>query len=122
MTATNGTEGDFVYNESDSSVYFCTVTGTPATWVKMLDGSGAETIGTDLTVTGALNANGNATLGNAATDVIDCTGRFRLTRVTDAGPMTATNGTEADLVYNESDSKVYVCTVTGTPATWAALH
>jgi len=49
-------------------------------------------------------------------------GSFKLPSVTDAGPMTATSGEERDLVYNESDSKVYVCTVTGSPATWAALN
>ncbi len=48
--------------------------------------------------------------------------RFQLPNVTDAGPMTNTNGTESEAVYNTSDNKAYVCTATGTPATWAALN
>ena len=53
---------------------------------------------------------------------LTCPGRFKLPSVTDAGPMTATAGEERDLVYNESDSKVYVCTVAGDPAQWQALN
>lgn len=49
-------------------------------------------------------------------------GHFFLPQVNDAGPMTATNGTEGEVVYNLADNKAYVCTVTGTPATWAALN
>lgn len=45
-----------------------------------------------------------------------------LKTVTDAGPMTATNGTQGEVVFNTSNSKAYVCTVTGSPATWAALN
>jgi hypothetical protein len=50
------------------------------------------------------------------------TGSMIVKSVTDAGPMTATNGTVAEIVFNTSDSKFYGCTVTGTPATWAALN
>lgn len=50
------------------------------------------------------------------------TGSMILKSVTDAGPMTATNGTVGEIVYNTSDSKFYGCTVTGTPATWTALN
>ncbi len=50
------------------------------------------------------------------------TARFQLPNVTDAGPMTATNGTKSELVYNTSDDKAYVCTITGTPATWVSLN
>lgn len=42
--------------------------------------------------------------------------------VTDAGPMTATNGKVGEIVFNTSDTKFYGCTVTGTPGTWAAFH
>jgi len=50
------------------------------------------------------------------------TGSMIVKSVTDAGPMTATNGTVAEIVYNTSDSKFYGCTVTGTPATWVAFN
>lgn len=50
------------------------------------------------------------------------TGSMIVKSVTDAGPMTATNGTVAEIVYNTSNSKFYGCTITGTPATWAALN
>ena len=50
------------------------------------------------------------------------TARLRVSSVTDAGPMTATDGTVGDVVYNTSDSKAYVCVTTGTPATWAAMN
>jgi len=66
---------------------------------------------------------GSAARLTHAVDVLMAAGkRLRLGVVTDAGPMTATNGTQGDVVFNTSDSKAYVCTVTGTPATWAALN
>ena len=49
-------------------------------------------------------------------------GRLNVGKVTDAGPMTATAGTVGDIVFNISNSKFYGCTVTGSPATWAALN
>lgn len=42
--------------------------------------------------------------------------------VTDTGPMTESDGTTREIVYNTSDSKFYGCTAGGSPATWAALH
>jgi hypothetical protein len=43
-------------------------------------------------------------------------------QVNDAG-MAATAGKEGmDIVYNQADNKYYGCTVTGSPATWAAFH
>lgn len=56
------------------------------------------------------------------TGITTHTGSMILKSVTDAGPMTATNGTVGEVVYNTSDSKFYGCTATGTPATWAALN
>lgn len=50
------------------------------------------------------------------------TGSMIVKSVTDAGPMTATNGTVAEIVFNTSDSKFYGCVATGAPATWAALN
>jgi len=49
-------------------------------------------------------------------------GRMSVGKVTDAGPMTATAGTQGDIVFNISNSKFYGCTVTGNPATWSALN
>jgi hypothetical protein len=50
------------------------------------------------------------------------TGSMIVKSVTDAGPMTATNGTVGEIVFNTSNTKFYGCTATGTPATWAALN
>jgi hypothetical protein len=36
--------------------------------------------------------------------------------------MTNTAGTKGELVFCTNNDKVYVCTVTGDPATWAALN
>ena len=36
--------------------------------------------------------------------------------------MDATDGTEGEIVYNQDDNKFWGCTVTGTPATWAAFN
>ncbi len=122
-----------------------TINGTPTfaenvAMSKTLAVTGAATLGSTLavtggatlsstlavtgatTLTGALVANGDATLGDAATDTVTTLGKLKLCVVADAGPMTATNGTEGMLVYNDTNDKVYVCTTTGTPATWAALH
>jgi len=49
-------------------------------------------------------------------------GAFFPRQVTDAGPMTATDGTEGEIVYNLSDNKFYGCVATGTPATWNAFN
>jgi hypothetical protein len=49
-------------------------------------------------------------------------GAFFVRQVTDAGPMTATPGTEGEVVYNHSNSLFYGCTVTSTTsATWVAF-
>lgn len=50
------------------------------------------------------------------------TGAMKVRTVSDAGPMTATAGTVAEIVFNSSDSKFYGCTVTGSPATWVAFN
>lgn len=84
--------------------------------------TGGGTIGTD-TDTDLLGIADNAlTLGAASTDTVTCTGRLIVRAVSDAGPMTATAGTQAEIVFNTSDSKFYGCTVTGSPATWSALN
>lgn len=76
----------------------------------------------DLNISDALDVDGNTSLGNADTDTITCTGRMIVRSVTDAGPMTATAGTTAEVVFNTSDSKFYGCTAGGSPATWAAFN
>ena len=72
---------------------------------------------------GAFGWGGNAALGAASTNTITCTSRLLVRSVTDAGPMTATGGTQREMVYNTSDSKFYGCTVThATAATWVAFN
>ena len=78
-----------------------------------------------------MDQNGTA-IGDGGSNVVQVSGtgvttftgtaKLQLPNVTDAGPMTGTNGTESEIVYNTSDNKAYVCTATGTPATWAALN
>lgn len=82
--------------------------------------NGTPTFAQDATFTNQIIANGNVTLGNASTDTITCTGRLIVRIVTDAGPMTATNGTQGEIVFETSTAELYICTVTGTPATWKA--
>ena len=74
------------------------------------------------TNTGDLTVNGNTALGNASTDTVTVNGRLIVRSVTDAGPMTATAGALAEIVFNTSDSKFYGCTAAGDPATWSALN
>jgi len=74
------------------------------------------------TNTGDLTVNGNTALGNASTDTVTVNGRLIVRSVTDAGPMAATAGALAEIVFNTSDSKFYGCTVAGDPATWVAFH
>jgi hypothetical protein len=51
------------------------------------------------------------------------TATFLCRQVTDAGPMTATPGTEGEIVYNLSNDKWYGCTASHpTAATWSALN
>lgn len=62
-------------------------------------------------------------IGAASTNTMTMTSRLLVRSVTDAGPMTATAGTQREIVYNTSDSKFYGCTVThASAATWAALN
>lgn len=80
--------------------------------------AGAVRFGDSVTMLGAANV-----LGNVSTDLFTFTGRCILRSVTDAGPMTATGGTQREIVYNTSDSKFYGCTVThASAATWVALN
>jgi hypothetical protein len=71
---------------------------------------------------GDFRLDADATFGNASTDTLTHNGRTVLRSVSDAGPMTATAGTQCEIVFNTSDSKFYGCTVSGSPATWAALN
>lgn len=65
----------------------------------------------------------SVTPGAAGVGVMAMTQRLTHRSVTDAGPMTATGGTQGEVVFNTSDSKFYGCTVThATAATWAAFH
>lgn len=65
----------------------------------------------------------DVTFGDASSDVLTLVGRILFREVTDAGPMTATGGTKKEVVYNLSNNKLYVCTVThATAATWSALN
>ncbi|MEM4248553.1 MAG: hypothetical protein QXH80_04740, partial [Candidatus Nanoarchaeia archaeon] len=70
----------------------------------------------DVTLNGSDN-----TFGNASTDKFTMVGRLIIRNVTDDG-MTSTAGTKCELVYENTSDKVYVCTASGSPATWAALN
>lgn len=106
---------------------------TSGTWAMVVHNSAGSAIMTlrndrlttiqQLTVSTDLAVDGNTTLGNASTDTITATGRLLVRSVTDAGPMTATPGTQREVVFNTSDSKYYGCTVTHvTAATWVAFN
>lgn len=84
---------------------------------KLLWDESADTLQVD----GAFDLNGGATLGGADTDLLTCVGRLIVRTVAD-GDMDATAGTVAEVVFNSADSKFYGCTVSGSPATWAALN
>lgn len=74
-----------------------------------------------LEVLGDLTVDGDVTLGDSSTDTMTCNGRLLLREVNSAG-MTAVAGTKRELVYNLNDNKVYVCTTTGSSASWSALN
>jgi hypothetical protein len=78
-----------------------------------------SSVGTLSTI--GLSVTGNTQFGDASTDTVTCVGRLIVRTVTDAGPMTATAGTLAEVVYNTSDSGFYGCTVAGSTATWVKL-
>jgi hypothetical protein len=104
-----------------NTVHTGTLTANGA--VTLGDASGdAITVTGNTTFANTCALNGATTVGDASTDTMTFTGRMIVRSVTDAGPMTATNGTVAEIVYNTSNSKFYGCTVTGTPATWSALN
>lgn len=76
------------------------------------------TLSGNLAAQGALNV-----MGDASTDLFTFVGRCILRQVTDAGPMTATGGTQGEVLFNTSDSKFYGCTAGhASAATWAALN
>lgn len=79
----------------------------------------SDTNGADLVTFGTTDI----AVGSASTQTMTMTARFLPRQVNDAGPMTATGGTAGEIVYNTSNSKAYVCTVThATAATWSALN
>lgn len=103
----------------DTPISVLRASGGAITFARPLTLSGTNA----LTVGGNFSFNGAGAFGDASTDLITCTGRLLVRSVTDAGPMTATPGTQREIVYNTSNSKVYVCTVThATAATWSALN
>jgi len=73
--------------------------------------------------TGNVHAAGDVTLGDAAGDVVTCNGAFKPRQASYATGMNDdVAGTEGELVYCTTDNTFYGCTVSGDPATWAALH
>lgn len=82
-----------------------------------------QTIVNGKTGTSMLFRINNATVMSMSSTALTMTGALLVRSVTDAGPMTATPGTQREIVFNTSDSKYYGCTVThGTAATWVALN
>jgi len=84
--------------------------------------NGTATFAEDTAFSSTVALNGDVTGGDATTDTLTMTGRLVIRFCTDAGPMTNTAGTKGELVFCTNNDKVYVCTVTGDPATWAALN
>lgn len=101
---------------ADAAGYDVTLYGATS-GKKLLWDESADTLQVD----GAFDLNGGATLGGADTDLLTCVGRLIVRTVAD-GDMDATAGTVAEVVFNSADSKFYGCTVSGSPATWAALN
>lgn len=110
-----------LFNHTTGAVDIAAI-GATTTIKGTLNVDEAATFDATLGVTGDLAVNGGATMGDASTDAIIHTGRMIVRFVTDVGPMTATAGTVAEIVFNTSDSKFYGCTVSGSPATWSALN
>jgi len=128
-TTSSGTvasAGVYAFGQPTIAASSSTTITDGATWYI----AGGPANGTNTTVTnswglwnvGKTRLDGSSQFGTASTDTFTFTGRMIVRSVTDAGPMTNTNGTQSEIVFNTSDSKFYGCTITGTPATWAALN
>lgn len=114
-------EGDWQVNggDMDSIATTFNLLSTPTT-INFGDGASvAMTIGH---ASGTITLKGKQAVGSASTDTCTMTGRLIHRQVNDAGPMTATAGTAGEVVFNTANSTFYGCTVTGSPATWVALH
>lgn len=74
----------------------------------------------DVGVTGDLEVVGTFNAGSI-NQSSEGSGSFILRTVTDSA-MTITAGSTGELVFETTNSKVYVCTSGGTPGTWAALN
>lgn len=126
VTGNTTLTGDLAVNGGDLTCSATTFNLVNATVTTLNIGGAADinmsVAGKTVAIAGLLTVAGNVTLGDASTDTITATGRLLVRSVTDAGPMTATDGNEREIVYNESDSKFYGCTVTGSPGTWVAFH
>lgn len=115
-------KGYYRYDLATTSwVLASNIAGLTATRVVFVDANGIPTTDADMTfVTDTLTV---AKIGTTLmTGTTTHTGAMIVRTVNDAGPMTATNGTVAEIVFNSADSKFYGCTVSGTPATWSALN
>lgn len=97
------------------------IAGLTATRIMFVDANGIPTTDADMVfVTDTLTV---AKIGTTTmTGTTTHTGSMIVKTVNDAGPMTATNGTVGEIVYNSANSKFYGCIVTGAPATWAGLN
>lgn len=133
----DGTEHDIFWNDGANWWDFGSATSVRVGILKTEGGSGnysssylrtdGTTYAIDINQTGAGVLNLGQSGDNDTTRVVGVQdfssgSHFFCPQVTDAGPMTATNGTEGEIVYNLSDDKFYGCITTGTPATWAAFH
>lgn len=65
-------------------------------------------------------SDGEVILGSSNMDVLTCLGRL-IPRDVDDPDMDATAGTEGEVLRNLDDLTLYLCTVTGAPATWTAI-
>lgn len=120
-------EGDVTTDDATINLFNATATtvnfGGAATTLSIGAATGTATFNNATLAMKNISSSGAlSTFGDNAADRNNFVGSMEVRQVTDAGPMTATNGTVREIVFNTSDSKFYGCSVTGTPATWVALN
>lgn len=105
----------------DIGIQFTQAVGSGNTWKIGLDNSDSSAFSFAYNASAEPSLTSNALLRLKTNGNLVLVGGLFCRQATD-NLLDATAGTEGEIVYETVDNVLYVCTATGSPGTWAALH